>query len=538
MLVRTSQALAVGAVGFPNLSFGAAAKRTLSAGSIVGDVGGARTGREVLASGGNPIDAAVTAALVSCIVSPSHCGIGGYGGHMTICMAGHRPVSIDYNSLAPAEATPEMFWDNQAGRAKEQIYLAGWLSAGVPGVLAGMEYALKHYGTRSFRDVLQPAIKLARDGMVIDHVCAEGISVSASLLAKDPASAKLYFHNGQPFKEGEVLRNPELAEMLETLAKRNSADSFYRGDIAQRIADGFKRNGGLVTTKDLAAYHARKVTPLEVSAKGSRVYTAPLTAGGLSALEILAVLRAMEWTGQGDSPEKTHSRLEAMRLVWKDRVELLGDPEKANVPVKRLLSEEHASEFAGIANAAAKGGRPAEIQINPETGSGTTNISCADGHGNVVAMTLTHGADFGAKVSVEGLGLTLGHGMRKFNPYPGHPNAPGPWKRPVHNMCPSVVLWENGRATAVGGAGGVRIPNAVTDFLITHVLENRSITEAMAAPRMNTNGDLNVMLESSWPAADAEYLGKVGFKITRGRGAHLSAVSFDGKTGECSSAER
>lgn len=543
MLLRTGQAVAAGAIGLPFLSLGKAESRVKPSpgtGTVVGSLVGSQAGLKVLADGGNAIDAAVTAALTSCISGPNRCGIGGYGGHMTVAMAGQKPVSIDYNTAAPAAATPDMYPLDEKGNVIDQINFSGWKAAGVPGVLAGMQMALDNFGTRSFRESIQPAIKLAREGAVIDRVCALAIRETAGALAKFPDSAKLYLRNGEPLKEGELMRNPELAEMLETLAKRNSVESFYRGDIAQRIADAFQKNDGLVTAKDLAAYHARKVKPLELEWKDARIFTAPLTAGGLTIIEILQVLRALGWSSRDDSPEKTHARLEAMRLAWKDRLELLGDPEKVNVPVKQLLSAEHAHELAKIADDAVKEGKPADIKIQQDPGHGTTNISAADCHGNLVAMTLTHGGSFGSRVTVEGLGLTLGHGMVRFNPHPDHPNSPGPGKRPLHNMCPTVVLRGDKKSVnvAVGGAGGVRIPNALVDFIIGHVLENRSIQEAMAAPRINTTGTLDVMLEKAWPPADVEYLGKIGFKTTVGEGAHLSAVSFDGATGACGSAMR
>jgi gamma-glutamyltranspeptidase/glutathione hydrolase len=541
MLIRTGQAVASGAIGFPFLCLGKAESRSSPGpGTVVGNIAGSQAGLKVLADGGNAIDAAVAAALTSCISGPNRCGIGGYGGHMVVAMAGHRPVSIDYNTMAPAAATPDMYPLDEKGNVIGRINFTGWKAAGVPGVLAGMQMALDNFGTRSFREIIQPAIKLAREGAVVDRDCALDIREAVGALAKFPDSAKLYLRSGEPLNEGELMSNPELAEMLETLAKRNSVESFYRGDIAQRIAEAFRKSDGLVTAKDLAAYHARKVKPLEVEWKDARIFTAPLTAGGLTVLETLQVLHALGWSGREDSPEKTHARLEAMRLAWKDRLELLGDPEKVKVPVRELLSAEHAHELAQIADEAVKAGKPVDIKIQQDPGHGTTNISAADCHGNLVAMTLTHGAGFGSKVTVEGLGLTLGHGMVRFNPHPDHPNSPGPGKRPLHNMCPTVVLRgdKKGVNVAVGGAGGVKIPNGVLDFIIDHVLENRSIQDAMAAPRINTTGTLEVMLEKAWPPSDVEYLGKIGFKASVGAGAHLSAVSFDGATGDCGSAAR
>ncbi len=540
MLVRSGQALAVGALGVPLWSRGRGnSVAANNSGAIVGDALGAQSGKKILEAGGNAIDAAVAAALTACVASPSRCGIGGYGGHMMIAPAGgHSIACIDFNSMAPAAARADMYPLDEKGEVKGRVNHFGWLAAGVPGTLAGLQLALDKYGSRSFRELVQPAVALAQNGVPIDTTCASAIQGAVVRLRKDPGSAKLYLRDGEPRKAGELLPNPDLAELLSTLASRNSVDSFYRGDIAQRIAEAFQKNGGCVTADDLAAYHVRKVEPLKWKFKDFTVFTAPLTAGGMTALEALAILKALDWPGRIPSPTRTHAQLEALRLAWKDRLELLGDPEKTKVPVERLLSSDHAHELAAKVDGAVRSGKPLEIPLQPNLGTGTTNISSVDRHGNLVAVTLTHGGDFGAQVTVDGLGLTLGHGMSRFNPHPGHPNAPGPGKRPLHNMCPTVVLCPGKTAIALGGAGGVLIPNALFGFLAACVLENRSMTEAMAAPRMHSTGTLQATLEPDWPQADAAYLKQIGFQIQTGRSARLSAVSFDAKTGDCASAMR
>jgi gamma-glutamyltranspeptidase/glutathione hydrolase len=394
-----------------------------------------KVGMQILADGGNAIDAAVAAALAACIATPARSGIGGYGGHMIIAPAGGKKVTaIDFNSAAPAVARADMFPVDSKGEVKDRINYYGWKAAGVPGILAGLQLALDRYGTRSFREVVQPAIRLSENGFVINKVFANTLRGGAARFAKDPGSAKVYLKDGKPLKEGELLRNPELAKMLSTLAERNSVDSFYRGDIAQRIADAFQKNGGLVTAKDLAAYQAREIEPLEFTFKDSKVLTVPLTAGGLTVLEALSIWKAFDGVVLEGQGLVAHARLEALRLAWKDRLELFGDTEKVDVPVKKLLSAEYARELAGKIQKAVKDKKPIETGLEQHRDEGTNNISAADRKGNLVAVTVTHGNPFGAQVTVDGLGLTLGHGMSRFETNPRHPNAPGPGKRPVTNM--------------------------------------------------------------------------------------------------------
>jgi gamma-glutamyltranspeptidase/glutathione hydrolase len=458
---------------------------------------------------------------------------------MMLAMAGHKDIlCIDFNTAAAAAARPNMYSFDGKGEAKSEANRYGWLAAGVPGTLAGLQWALDKHGTRSFSELVQPAIALAREGAPMDSICAKAIHNSAARLAGDPGSAKLYLTYGDSPKSGDLLRNPDLAAMLSTLAERNSVDSFYRGDIAQQIAGAFQKNGGLVTSRDLAAYRAREVKPLQWKHKGFTVLSAPLTAGGLTALEALSVLEALDWSNRAASPAKTHALLEALRLAWKDRLELLGDPEMVKVPVKHLLSSEYARTLAAQADQAVQAGKALELKVETSRGPGTCNISSVDRQGNVVAVTLTHGGEFGAQVTVEGLGVTLGQGMYKFNPHSSSPNAPGPGKRPLHNMCPSLVLGADKTAVAIGGAGGQMIPNALFAFLVSYVLQKSSMAEALAAPRLHTTGMLDVTADAAWPQADMDYLKQAGFKIRTAPGAHLSAVSFNAATGEWSSGLR
>ncbi|MBM3335592.1 gamma-glutamyltransferase, partial [Candidatus Sumerlaeota bacterium] len=438
-------------------------------GAIAGEPTAEQVGMRVLADGGNAVDAIVAAALVAAVAAPNQTGIGGYGACMTLALGGGRKViSIDANSAAPQAMREDIFKPGADGKIPGQVNNHGWLAAGVPGILAGLQLVLDRYGTRSFRELAQPAIAIARDGYPLSAALATTIRNQANVFAKDAGSLKLYLRDGKPLAAGELFRNRDLAAMLTTLAERNSVASFYRGDIAQQIADAFQKNGGLVTTKDLAAYAAREVTPLSLEWRGLTMFAAPLTSGGPTVLQALNALKAMNWSGLRGF-EQTHARIEALRLAWRDRLALFGDPEHVKTPVERFLSDEYARQSAERILAAVKAGKLLEGPAAPRPQSGTISLSAADRSGNLVALTLTHGEAFGARITVDGLGLTLGHGMSRFDPQPGHPNSPGPGKRPLHNMCPTVLLRNGQGIAALGGRGGRRIPNSLSEVLMQFV---------------------------------------------------------------------
>jgi gamma-glutamyltranspeptidase/glutathione hydrolase len=394
-------------------------------------------------------------------------------------------------------------------------------------VIAGLKLALDEFGTMSFADVLEPAIKLARDGFKLPASLAATMARFKGSFAKDPGTARLYLPNGSPLVAGTMLKNPELAELLTTLAKANSIEPFYRGDIAQRIAEGFAKNGGLVTAKDMTAYHARVVEPLKLSWGEHTIHTPPLTCGGISVLQMLAILKAMKWNEITDGRQRIVLRVEAMRLAWRDRLTLLGDPEAGNVPHQKLLSEDYAKECAEKILSAVKAGRILEPDFKTSTQDGTLNFSACDKHGNVAALTLSHGNGFGAHVTVDGLGLTLGHGMSRFDPRPDHPNAPGPRKRPLHNMVPVIITKGSQPVVAIGGRGGRKIPNAMLEFLTQHVIRRRPFGESLASPRLHTEGGKLVEHQSKWPKPSIDALKKAGYIVKEGGSATLSGVALE-----------
>jgi gamma-glutamyltranspeptidase/glutathione hydrolase len=526
---REALRLAAGGLAVAGLTSAADGEPAPARGRVEGHPVAAEVGGKVLADGGNAVDAIVAAALVVGVVAPQQCGPGGYGGHLAVALDhGKTVTAIDFNTAAPAVATEDMFAPGPDGKVKGAVNETGWLAAGVPGVLAGLQLALDRFGSKPLADLIAPAAAYARDGFKVEAGLAAAIKSSAPLLAKDPASAKLLLPGGEPLKAGAVLRNPDLAALFDELAKAKSVEPFYKGEPAKRIAAAFKAGGGLVTAEDLATYRARPVEPLALSWRGFSIHTPPPTAGGATALEALAVLKALRWDEwKADDARSARAAVEALRLAWDDRLTLLGDPGKEAGPAPGLLGDDHAKRLAERVARALKEGKPAEAGTDGRGAGGTIHLSAADGKGNWAALTLTHGEAFGARVTVGGLGLTLGHGMSRFDPRPKHPNSPGPGKRPLHNMCPTVVLRDGKPVAALGGRGGRKIPNAVFGVLLALVGRGASFADALAAPRMHTEGGLSVSLERAWPDAESARLKEAGYTVTRAASAVVSAVWAD-----------
>ena len=459
------------------------------AGIVMGESKAAEVGNRVLKEGGNAIDAIVAAALAGAVHAPNQYGIGGYGGHMILGLANGAIKCIDFNTTAPA-------------RAKVATY--GWQAAGVPGIMAGLQKALDRFGTRPFKTLVQPAIELAENGFTIPQGLGNAIRSREKELKQDAASAKLFF------PKDNTLRNPDLARMLQRLASENSARDFYEGKIAHQIADAFSKNGGLVTAKDLADYKALELEPISIRWKNFTILTSPLPAGGLSVLRMFSIVKELP-------PEMLdeHALLETMRVAWHERLTRFG--EKAS----GLASIESLAEQVKVA---VKNGTRVDQITASKPHSGTVHLNAADAKGNVVALTLTHGNAFGACVTVDGLGLTLGHGMSRFEAQPGHPNAPAAGKRPLTNMCPTLVMRDGKPVLALGAAGGRLIVNTVFHVLWNFV-SGKSSQEAIRAPRWHTEGNTDLALEKAWPDSVRERFQKLGYEIRPGGAAVARAIA-------------
>ena len=513
---------------------GALEANGLPKGLVTGHPDGAAAGSTLLAAGGNAVDAVVAAALVAGVVAVPSTGIGGYGGHLILAgLPENKVVAIDFNTAAPAALRPDYFAASDTGEVKGKANTYGWLAAGVPGVLAGLQLALDKYGTKRFPELVQPAIKRAREGFVVSKNFAGALSAARSRLAADPGSAKLFFASGEPLTEGAMFRNRDLAAMLETLADRGSVASFYQGDIADKIALAFQKNGGLLTAADMAAYKAVEAIPLALDWNGYRIHTPPPTSGGQTVLQTLAALQALGWNGSDEFSDQ--ALVECLRVAWNDRLSHLGDPNDIDVPVKKLLSQEYARETADRVRAAVRDRKPLPGSSDGRTASGTIHLNAVDTSGLAASLTFTHGESLGAQVTVDGLGLVLGHGVSRFDPRPGRPNSPGPGKRPLHNMCPTVVTKDGAPVLAVGATGGRRIVSAVANVLARRFGESKPLAEAVKAPRFHTEGDLALAVDDG---NMAKALASLGYTATTGKVASLNAIERKEMTGELTSAAR
>lgn len=313
--------------------------------------------------------------------------------------------------------------------------------------------------------------------------------------------------------------------MLESLASDNSTEAFYRGDIAKQIAAAFAANGGMVSAADMAAYQAKEVEPLKITWGDWSIHTAPLTAGGATILHAMLLLESLKWAERDPaSVDAAMLQVEALRYAWQDRLEFFGDPQRGGSRLNELLEPSAIRSAAGQIEKAVATKQPLAVRVTSRPDQGTINLSAVDKNGNLAALTLTHGGAFGAGVTVPGLGLTLGHGMSRFDPHPGHPNSPGPHLRPLNNMCPTIICKNDKPLFALGARGGRKIPNAMAEAVLQIVARGKGLAEAIAAPRMHTEGTLALQFEKAWPESQVESLKKLGYAVTTAASATISAA--------------
>jgi gamma-glutamyltranspeptidase/glutathione hydrolase len=465
-------------------------------------------GAEIMKRGGNAVDAAVAVGFALAVVHPQAGNLGG-GGFMLIRMADGSTHFVDYREKAPAAARANMYLD-AAGNVIPQASLLGYKSVGVPGSVAGMVYAEKKYGKLSLGQVMAPAVKLAREGYPLAWEDAQELKDED--LSKFPESRRIFQKNGQYFKPGETLRQPELARSLERIA--SSPDDFYQGTIARELAADIQRGGGFVTAEDLAAYQVKEREPVRGTYRGYEIISAPPpSSGGVALLELLNILEGYDLASFGNrSAETMHLSIEAFRRAFFDRAEFLGDPDFSKIPVAQLIDKKYAAAWRESidpehASASKDLQRPAifsqletyaalhpqaKVVYEPEH---TTHYSVVDPEGNAVAVTTTLNDAFGSHVTATGLGFLLNDEMDDFSVKPGVPNmfgliqgpanAIGPGKRPLSSMVPTVVLKDGKLFLILGSPGGGRIITTVANILIGVIDYGLDIQQAVNAPRFH-----------------------------------------------------
>jgi gamma-glutamyltranspeptidase/glutathione hydrolase len=444
-----------------------------------------RIGADVLRRGGNAVDAAVAVAFTLAVTHPSAGNIGG-GGFLMVRLASGETHAVDFRETAPAAATPEK------NKAMLDAGGLGYASAAVPGTVAGMTLALERFGTRPLAELLAPAIALARKGHPLGARQAQVLSWSWDKLKHDPAARAVWGHGKAPRKQGEIVKQPDLARTLAAIAK-DGRRGFYEGWVAAAIDKAMRAHGGLVTADDLHAYEARVREPLRFSYRGFDVATMPPPSmGGVAFAEImLALERQRAFEAPVDSGLGLHLFVEAARRAYSER-RLVGadplslDPDGGQALLARLLGGEHLeTRRPPIDRDRATPSTEIVASLDPPAHESpeTTHFSIVDAQGNAASCTYTQSASFGSKVMIPGTGVLLANAMGGFST--SGPNKLVPGHRMASSMTPTVVSQGGKLAIVLGSPGGDTIPNTVAQVFRNLVDGGMTIDEAIAHPRLH-----------------------------------------------------
>lgn len=476
---------------------------------VSADLIASEIGVQVLKSGGNAVDAAVAVGFALAVTHPAAGNLGG-GGFMLIRNADGTSTFLDFREMAPASARRDMYvsarnagsihsdYQGRPMRIELNESLVGWRASGVPGTVRGLEMASKKYGSKPWRDLVLPAVSLARKGFPIDYDLATSLEDSKALLGRFPESKRIFLRDGKFYQAGETLRQPELAAVLERIAEQGGRD-FYEGDTARLIAEGMRRHGGEITLNDLKGYRAVERQPLRADYKGYSIITAPPpSSGGVGILEMLGMLDGSGYERDGFNSAGTwHYLAEVMRRSYADRSEYLADPDFYSVPLNKLLDRRY---LAGRRSTIDRTRASRSEDIRPGSAPGyesmeTTHFSVVDRDGNAVAMTYTLNGSYGSGVTVPGAGFLLNNEMDDFATRPGQANMFGlvqgeankvePGKRPLSSMTPTIVAREGKLAMVAGAPGGGRIINAVLQAILNVIDFGMDAQQAVDAPRIH-----------------------------------------------------
>jgi len=477
----------------------------------------AHAGVEILKQGGNAVDAAVATALAVGVTNPASCGIGG-GGFMLIYLAkNHAFYALDYRETAPLMARPDMYLRN--GKPDPQLSKDGILAVAVPGEIAGIDAALRRFGTMKFQQIAAPAEKLAENGFVVNPHLADEIAHYLPKLSADPGMREDFVKpDGSPAKAGETIYAKKLAATLKKLGDDPVAN-FYHGEIAAQIVSFMKEHGGLITANDLTNYRPVWRNPIRRQYRGYEVYAMPPPSSGGVVLEMLGMLETGRLAGLGvNSPPYLARLIEVMRQGFIDRAQY-ADPAFVGVEIGKLLSDQHIAE---LRERALHRKAPADAPVAHD--HGTTNLLVADKEGNVVALTTTTNTVFGALMSVPSLGLLLNDEMDDFAIAPGVPNAYHlageraneirPGKRPLSSMTPIIVTKNDRPVMTTGGSGGPTIISGALQVTLNILDFHLDAAQAVDEPRIHEQAAPDVVIvEEAIPAATRGALEQMGYKL-------------------------
>jgi gamma-glutamyltranspeptidase / glutathione hydrolase len=458
-------------------------------------------GVDIMKRGGNAVDAAVAVAFALAVVYPSAGNLGG-GGFMMIRRSDGTATAIDYRETAPAAATRDMYVGSDGELIKgEGSSILGYRASGVPGTVAGMAFALKKYGSGklTWSELIEPARRLAVDGFVVTHRTEKRLEDYQAILSRFADSRRIFLREGKLYREGEILRQPELAATLGRLQKKGPRE-FYEGKTAQLIAEDMQHNGGLITRQDLRDYTPKERVPLHGSYRGYGIISMPPpSSGGAVLIEMLNILEGFDLQKLHPfSSECYHLLVEAMRRAYADRAEYMGDTDFSSVPIEGLIDKAYAERQRSTINPE-RASSSSEIGAGKPTGyesTQTTHFTIVDAVGNAVSNTYTLNLWFGSCVVAKGTGVLLNNEMDDFASKPGKPNSWGaiqsernaiaPRKRPLSSMTPTFVLRPDGSLYfAIGAKGGTTITNTVLQIISNVIDHGMNLQEAIDSPHIH-----------------------------------------------------
>jgi gamma-glutamyltranspeptidase/glutathione hydrolase len=453
-----------------------------------------QVGMEVLMAGGNAVDAAVATGFALAVVHPTAGNLGG-GGFLLLRRATGEAAVYDFREQAPAAASPTMFLRD--GQYSHELHHDSALAVGVPGTVAGLHMAWADNGRMPWRQLVAPAISLAREGFMVTDGLARSLRDVLPQMKRYPASIAQFSRQGVPYEMGDVFQQPDLARTLERIAEKQTK-GFYEGETAELIEKEMKARGGLVTREDLRGYTLYRRNPLRGSYRGDSVLTVPPpSAGGVALLQCLNVLEGYDLKAMGfGSSRYVHHVVEALRRAFADRVRWLGDPAFVkDMPTGRLVSKEYAEALRKtIREDRASASSPTTFEWPAESAE-TTHFSVVDADRNVVAVTYTLETGYGSKIVVPGAGFLLNNEMGDFNAGPGltdetglvgtEPNLAGPRRRMLSSMTPTIVVRTGRPYLVTGSLGGLRIPSTVLLTLLNVLDFGMNAQEAVDAPRFS-----------------------------------------------------
>jgi len=494
---------------------------------------GSAAGAEMLAAGGNAVDAAIGALFALTVVEPMMVGI--FGAGMThLRLADGRHLVIDNYTTAPAASRPDMFrpvsdtWPDYL-RAEGDVNIVGLLSAGVPGTLKGWSEAITRFGRLDLETVMQPAIRHAERGFRATPYLVEAVKETAPELARFPETARTFLPGGAPIKAGDLITMAEYAATLRLIAAKGPG-VLYGGDLGATVADYMRRAGGIITLDDLARYETIERAPVRGRYRGFEIAGAPPpTAGGLHLIEMLNILEGFDPRGLGfGTADYYHLIAEVLKIGFADRNACTGDPAFVDIPVERLLSREHAAARRAQIHPDRAGSYGPSVAGVPAGSAHTTHLTTADAEGNVVAMTQTINSLFGSKATVPGTGMLLNNTMALFDPHPGTPASVAPGKRVTSSMAPTIVLRDGKPAWALGLPGGVRIFTSVFQAVVNLIDHRMPLQEAVEAPRIWSQGQ-ELEVERDIPATVRDALAARGHQVVTvgGVAGGMNAVAFN-----------